>query len=106
MYATIFALMYENSGLDVVEKRTVRFLAQNRIPLTSFVQVRCCNERAPQHNVVDIVTSVWAGGSMVRLPAGAKTSSAQNSQIGLWGLPSLLFVDTGGCIFGDMLAVA
>lgn len=91
IYAAIFDLMYENPGLDVVEKRTARSLAQNRIPLTSFVQVRCCNERAPQHNVVAVATSVWTGGSMVRFPVGARTSSPQNFHTRLWDLPSLLF---------------
>ena len=78
MCATICALMDENPGLDVVEKRPARSLAQNRIQLTSFIHVRCCNDRVPQHNVVDVVTSVWVGGSMVRFPAGARTSSPQN----------------------------
>jgi hypothetical protein len=91
MYATIFAIMYEIPGLGVVEKRTARSLIQNRIPLSSCVHVRCCNERTPPRDVVDVVTSAWAGGSMVRFPAGARTSSPQNFQARLWGLRSLLF---------------
>lgn len=91
MFATIFALMYENPGLNVVEKMTAHSLAQNRIALTSFVQVICCNGQAPQHSVAGVVTSVWAGGSMARFPVGVRTSSPQNFQTRLWGLPSLLF---------------
>ena len=71
-------------------------------PLTGFVRLRIYNKRSPQYSVVDVVTRVWAGGSMVRFPAEAR-ASLQNLQTRFWGLAILLCSGYWGlCLLGQM----
>lgn len=73
-------------------------------PLTSFVRLRIYNKRSPQYSVVDVVTRVWAGGSVVRFPAGVRArASLQNLQTRFWGLAIFLFSGYWGlCLLGQI----